>query len=119
MFPTRLAIKTTAKQTLSKHWGKAIAIFFLLFGAFIMPSLLIQFFDLLSASAFAKNEIIVNAIGAIYSIFIFFPLLFGVLKWFWGVTALEDMPLSVVFISFANPLEYSKALKIIINIKIF
>ena len=72
MFPTRLAIKTTAKQTLSKHWGKAIAIFFLLFGAFIMPSLLIQFFDLLSASAFTKNEIIVTAIGAIYSIFIFF-----------------------------------------------
>ncbi len=112
MFPSVKAIKSTAKYSLSKVWPKAVAVAFILFGAMVFPTLLYQFLDVITASYIARYETVYTGINGIYTFFVLAPLVFGVLRWFWGVTAQEDMPLSVLFSGFASAKEYGTALKV-------
>ncbi|MBQ5809960.1 MAG: hypothetical protein IIW23_00080, partial [Clostridia bacterium] len=111
VFPTNLAIKTTAKQTLAKAWPQAVAISFLLFSVYMFPSIILQLFDVIAGGAVYANVTLVNLSSTIFTAFILFPLVFGVFRWFWGITSDVVLPISVVFSAFSSKKEYTTALK--------
>ncbi len=112
MFPTNLDIKTTARQTLAKAWPQAVAISFLLFGVYMFPSIILQLFDVVTGGAVYANITLVNFASTLFTAFIMFPLVFGVFRWFWGITSDVALPLSVVFSAFSSKKEYTTALKV-------
>lgn len=112
LFPSRAAIKSTAKNMLAPNWPQAIAIVFLIMGTILLPSFVTQLFDFITRSALSKMWVVTTAINEVYSFFFLWPLFFGVLRWFWNITAGERTPLLVIFIPFSSSIEYGRALKI-------
>lgn len=112
MFPSGKAIKITAKASLKEIWPQAITIAIIVFLCVLIPQLIYQ----MAAAALNQNiagsfERVYKCINGIFNLFVFYPLLLGMLRWFWVITAGEKAGLSLIFFYFSSKNDYSAALR--------
>ena len=125
MLPTNAAAKSTARVALKKRWPAAIAVSLVLLTVFIIGTYFQQL--LLTVlkgdnvwSPFQPQNIIylnqwsnvaVTIASTLFSLIITFPLVLGVLRWFWRVTAGADDSVGGVFYYFSSAINYKLSLK--------
>lgn len=130
MQPTFSEIKYAAKASMKHRWAEGIAVS-LVFVATALLDILMQYMlmvilkvtdvwspftptDLPSYSVVASVGITV--FSALFSLAVMFPLIFGVMRWFWMVTGGSDPDIGEIFNFFSEPKKFFKSLGISIGI---
>ncbi len=128
--PTFSEIKSAAKKALKHRWGEAIAVSLIVLGTalldIIMQALLMTIFKVDAVwSPFTPTSVpfysivasnCITVFSAIFSLVIMFPLIFGVMRWFWHVTGGNDPDISDIFYYFSSAKQFGKALLIAIGL---
>ena len=126
MLPTNAAAKSTARVTLKKRWPAAIAVSLILLTVFIIG---IYFQQLLLTILKGDNvwsplepqniiylnqwsNVLVTVASTLFSFIITFPLVLGVLRWFWRITGGADDSVGGVFYYFSSVNNYILSLKV-------
>jgi len=126
MLPTNAAAKSTARVTLKKRWPAAIATSLILLTVFIIEIyfqqlvLVIAKGDYIWSPLQPQNiiylnqwpNVLVSVVSTLFFFTITFPLLFGVLRWFWRTTGGADDSVGGVFYYFSAINNYLLSLKV-------
>ncbi len=130
MQPTFAEIKYAAKASMKHRWAEGIAVSFV-FAATALLDILMQYmlmviFKVTNVwSPFTPTDLplysVVASVGitvfsALFSLCVMFPLIFGVMRWFWMVTGGSDPDVGEIFHFFSEPKKFFKSFKISIGI---
>lgn len=130
MQPTFSEIKYAAKASMKHRWAEGIAVS-LVFSATALLDVLMQYmlmvvFKVTNVwSPFTPTNLplynVVASVGitvfsALFSLAVMFPLIFGVMRWFWLVTGAGDPGIGEIFYFFSRPKHFFKSFGISIGI---
>jgi len=126
MLPTNAAAKSTARVTLKKRWPAAIAVSLILLIVFIIEIYFQQLVLIIAKGDYVwsplqpQNIIYLNqwsnvlatVVSTLFCFTITFPLVLGVLRWFWRTTGGADDSVGGVFYYFSSRNNYLLSVKV-------
>jgi len=126
MLPTNVAAKSTARVTLKKRWPAAIAVSLILLTVFIIEIYFQQLILVLVKGDYVWSplqpqnviylnqwpNVLVSVVSTLFCVIITFPLVFGVLRWFWRITGGADDSIGGVFHYFSSINNYLMSVKV-------
>ena len=126
MQPTFTEIKYAAKKALKHRWAEAIAVSMVFLATALLDIMIqVMLMTILKVNTvwtpFTPTEapvsntiasICITAFSGIFSITVMFPLIFGVMRWFWNVTGGGDPNINDIFCYFSTAKLFFKSLKI-------
>ena len=116
MQPTFSELKNAARSALKHRWAEAVAVTLVL----IATSFLNTFIQYILMSVFKVRDVWtpftptdlpmhsqiasvgITLFSAVFSFFVMFPLVFGVMRWFWFITAGGDIGIGEIFYYFSS-----------------
>ena len=131
MQPTFREIKATAKASLKQHWSEAIAVSLVylattLLNTFTQSILMTilkvdQIWSPLAPTGvpISLNQLAgmgITVFSAIFSLCVTFPLIFGVMRWFWQLTGGQNPKVNEIFYFFSSSKIFFKILRLSITL---
>jgi uncharacterized membrane protein len=130
MQPTFQEIKLAAKSSLKHRWPEAIAVTVVFLATallnLVMQSALMTIFKVDNVwSPFSPTDVpfhnivagfCITIFSAVFSLSVMFPLIYGVMRWFWLVTGGGDPSLSEIFYYFSSFAVFKKAVLVSIGL---
>lgn len=128
--PTFTEMKNAAKSSLKHRWAEAIAVSLVFLATALLNTVMQAALQIIFKvdtvwSPITPTNVPINSIiasisitlfSAIFSLIVMFPLLFGVMRWFWFVTGGGDPSIGDVFYYFSSARVFFKALGISVSI---
>lgn len=114
MFPSSIAVKKTALATLKNEWPTAIIAAVILLAFFLVSINLFSFIGYIFSNTVA--QVIVYIILCAGVIFIYLPLFFGVLRFYWSLAAETPLGISEIFYYFSNIGVYKRLINFIFRL---
>lgn len=128
--PTFSEIKIAAKNSLRHRWPEAIAVTLVFLSTallnVVMQSALMTIFKVDNVwSPFSPTDVPIHNIvagncitifSAVFSLSVMFPLIYGVMRWFWLVTGGSDPSISEIFHYFSSAAVFGKAVLVSVGI---
>ncbi len=128
--PTFSEIKTAAKNSLRHRWSQAIAVTLVFLSTallnIVMQSALMTIFKVDNVwSPFSPTDVplhnivagnCITVFSAVFSLSVMFPLIYGVMRWFWLVTGGSDPSVSEIFHYFSSASVFGKAVLVSVGL---
>lgn len=130
MQPTFAEIKYAAKTSMKHRWTQGIAVSFVFVATalldILMQYMLMVIFKVTNVwSPFTPTDLplysVVASVGTtifscLFSLAVMFPLIFGIMRWFWMVTGGSNPDIGEIFHFFSEPKQFFKSFRISIGI---